>query len=80
MNRNTLHPLGKPRHLHLLPEAALEALADQNIPHTAPGKTICEQRMAAVRVSNRKAERAARESDTMLQCQSSRQLAHRLWQ
>lgn len=34
---------------HLVPEAALEALADQNIPFTVKGKTTYEQQMAAVR-------------------------------
>ena len=31
---------------HLVPEAALEALADQNIPFTVRGKTTYEQQMA----------------------------------
>jgi hypothetical protein len=34
---------------HLVPEAALEALADQNIPFTVLGKTTYKQQMAAVR-------------------------------
>jgi hypothetical protein len=34
---------------HLVPEAALEALADQNIPFSVVGKTTYEQQMAAVR-------------------------------
>ena len=34
---------------HLIPEAALEALADQNIPFSVKGKTTYEQQMAAVR-------------------------------
>ena len=34
---------------HLVPEAALEALADQNIEFTVKGKTTYEQQMAAVR-------------------------------
>ena len=34
---------------HLLPEAALEALADQNIPFTVKGKTTYEQQLAAIR-------------------------------
>ena len=34
---------------HLVPEAALEALADQNIPFTVQGKTTYEQQMAAIR-------------------------------
>jgi len=34
---------------HLVPEAALEALADQNISFTVKGKTTCEQQMAAIR-------------------------------
>jgi hypothetical protein len=34
---------------HLVPEAALEALADANIPFTAKGKATYEQQMAAVR-------------------------------
>jgi len=33
----------------LVPEAALEALADQNIPFTVKGKTTDEQQMAAIR-------------------------------
>ena len=33
---------------HLIPEAALEALADQNIPFTVKGKTTYEQQMAAI--------------------------------
>lgn len=34
---------------HLIPEAALEALADQNITFTVKGKTTYEQQMAAIR-------------------------------
>ncbi len=34
---------------HLVPEAALEALADQNIPFVVQGKTTYEQQMAAIR-------------------------------
>ena len=34
---------------HLVPEAALEALADRNIPFTVKGKTTYEQQMAAIR-------------------------------
>ncbi len=34
---------------HLVPEAALEALADQNIPFTVEGKATYEQQMAAFR-------------------------------
>jgi len=34
---------------HLVPEAALEALADQSIPFTVQGKTTYEQQVAAVR-------------------------------
>ena len=34
---------------HLVPEAALEALADQNIEFTVKGKTTYEQQMAALR-------------------------------
>ncbi len=34
---------------HLVPEAALEALADQNIPFTVRGKATYEQQMAAFR-------------------------------
>ncbi len=36
---------------HLVPEAALEALADQNITFTVKGKTTYEQQMAAIRGS-----------------------------
>jgi len=36
---------------HLVPEAALAALADQNIPFTVKGKTTYEQQMAAIRDS-----------------------------
>jgi hypothetical protein len=36
---------------HLVPEAALEALADQNIPFTVRGKTSYEQQVAAIRGS-----------------------------
>ena len=36
---------------HVVPEAALEALADQNIPFTVKGKTTYEQHVAAVRGS-----------------------------
>ena len=36
---------------HILPEAALEALADQNIPFTVQGKTTYEQQVAAIRGS-----------------------------
>src|SRR5438034_8551533 len=34
---------------HLVPEAALEALADQNIPYSIKGKATYEQQMAALR-------------------------------
>ncbi len=34
---------------HLVPEAALEALADQNISFTVQGKTTYEQQTAAIR-------------------------------
>lgn len=34
---------------HLVPEAALEALADQNIPFTVKGKASYEQQLAALR-------------------------------
>jgi hypothetical protein len=34
---------------HLVPEAALEALADQNIPFVVKGKATYEQQMAAIR-------------------------------
>jgi len=34
---------------HLVPEAALEALADRNIPFTVKGKTSYEQHVAALR-------------------------------
>jgi hypothetical protein len=34
---------------HLVPEAALEALADQNIPFTVRGKAAYEQQVAAIR-------------------------------
>jgi len=34
---------------HLIPEAALEALANQNIPFMVKGKTTYEQQMAAIR-------------------------------
>lgn len=34
---------------HIVPEAALEALAHQNIPFTVVGKTTYEQQLAAVR-------------------------------
>ncbi len=34
---------------HLVPEAALGALADQNIPFSVEGKTTYEQQVAAVR-------------------------------
>lgn len=36
-------------HEHLVPEAALEALANQNIPFTVQGKTTYEQQIAAIR-------------------------------
>jgi hypothetical protein len=36
---------------HLVPEAALEALADQNIPFTVQGKATYEQQIAAIRDS-----------------------------
>ena len=36
---------------HLVPEAALEALADASIPFTAMGKATYEQQLAAVRGS-----------------------------
>jgi hypothetical protein len=34
---------------HLVPEAALEALADQSIPFSVKGKATYEQQMAALR-------------------------------
>jgi hypothetical protein len=34
---------------HLVPEAALEALAQQNIPFTVKGKASYEQQVAAIR-------------------------------
>ena len=34
---------------HIVPEAALEALADQNIPFAVIGRTTYEQQMAAIR-------------------------------
>lgn len=34
---------------HLVPEAALEALADQNIPFTVKGKATYEQEVSAIR-------------------------------
>ncbi len=34
---------------HLVPEAALEALADQNIPFSVQGKSTYEQQIAAIR-------------------------------
>lgn len=34
---------------HLVPEAALEALADQNIPFIVKGKATYEQQIAAIR-------------------------------
>lgn len=34
---------------HLVPESALEALADQNIPFTVQGKSTYEQQTAAIR-------------------------------
>ena len=34
---------------HLVPESALEALADQNIPFTVQGKATYEQQIAAIR-------------------------------
>ena len=43
---------------HLVPEAALEALADQNIPFTVKGKTTYEEQLAAL---NRDASAASRE-------------------
>ena len=36
---------------HLVPEAALEALAQQDIPFTVKGKATYEQQVAAIRVS-----------------------------
>jgi hypothetical protein len=34
---------------HIVPESALEALADQNIPFTVKGKTSYAQQVAAIR-------------------------------
>ncbi len=34
---------------HLIPEAAFEALADQNIPFVVKGKATYEQQLAAIR-------------------------------
>ena len=34
---------------HIVPEAALEALADQNIPFAVKGKTTYEQQISALR-------------------------------
>ncbi len=36
---------------HIVPEAALEALADQSIPFSVKGKTTYEQQVAAIRGS-----------------------------
>lgn len=36
---------------HIVPEAALEALADQNIPFTVKGKTTYGEQMAALRAA-----------------------------
>jgi hypothetical protein len=36
---------------HLVPEAALEALADQNIPFTVKGKTTYAEQLAVIRGS-----------------------------
>jgi hypothetical protein len=36
---------------HIVPEAALEALADQSMPFTVKGKTTYEQQLAALRGS-----------------------------
>ncbi len=36
---------------HLVPEAALEALADQNIPFTVQGKSTYKQQIAPIRDS-----------------------------
>ena len=36
---------------HIVPEAALEALAEENIPFTVKGKTTYEQQLAALRSS-----------------------------
>ena len=36
---------------HLVPDSALEALADQNIPFTVKGKTTYEEQVAAIRGS-----------------------------
>ncbi len=36
---------------HLVPEAALEALANQNIPFTVKGKATYEQQVAAIRAA-----------------------------
>ena len=36
---------------HLVPEAALEALANQNIPFTVQGRSTYEQQIAAIRDS-----------------------------
>jgi hypothetical protein len=36
---------------HIVPEAALEALADQNIPFTVKGKTSYAQQVAAIRAA-----------------------------
>ena len=37
--------------IHIVPEAALEALAHQNIPFEVQGRTTYEQQMAAIRGS-----------------------------
>lgn len=34
---------------HIVPEAALESLANENIPFTVKGKTTYEEQMAAIR-------------------------------
>jgi hypothetical protein len=36
---------------HIVPEAALEAMADQNIPFSVKGKSTYEQQVAAIRGS-----------------------------
>jgi hypothetical protein len=53
---------------HLVPEAALEALADQNIPFTVKGKTTYEQQMAAF---GHETKRSYREDATLRTCLST---------
>lgn len=57
---------------HLVPEAALEALANQNIPFTVKGKATYEQQVAAIRGAASSSVVGRESSPTSVRSQNSR--------